>query len=766
MKPQNKDSIVFAVLAFLTCSVTALSAPMGTTFTYQGRLLDDNVAADGLYDFEFTLHYSDPNGLLGIQLTLPVDDVQVIDGYFVTELDFGSGPFKGDARWLQIAVRPGESTDPGDYVTLDPPREITSTPYALYAETTGSDGDWIVSSDDMYSTVSGNVGIGTINPSYSLHVEGKSISGINSTANGAYATVSGGWGNDASNTSSTVSGGESNTASGIKSVVGGGSNNNATADHSTIPGGRDNIASGNFSTAMGLNSNAESFASVALGRFNIGGGNSTTWVATDPIFEVGIGTTSAARTNAVTVLKNGNVGIGTINPSYSLHVKGKSISGINSTANGAYATVSGGWGNDASNTSSTVSGGESNTASGIKSVVGGGSNNNATADHSTIPGGRDNIASGNFSTAMGLNANAESMVSVALGRFNVGGGTPDSWITTDPIFEIGIGTTSTARTNAMTVLKNGSVGVGIESPTEKLEVVGTVKATTFIGDGSGLTGISLSETDPQVGTISNNYVPKWNGSALSTGTIYDNGNIGIATANPAIDLAIGDTDTGLQQQGDGQLALYTNNVERVRVDSGGKVGIGKVPTYTLDVQGNRVQLTDATGDWIAMRTDGASADILDFSYGGGSLTVQGSSTTEHVLLNPASGAFVGVGTWVPSRRFFVNGEAGGTTAWYNDSDARLKKEIVTIDNALEKVSQLRGVQFEWNDSQDHAEGKQIGFIGQEAEKVVPEVVDVQDGSYSMQYAPLTALLVEAVKELKAENELLKKRIEILESVER
>ncbi|MCP4707149.1 MAG: tail fiber domain-containing protein [Planctomycetes bacterium] len=130
---------------------------------------------------------------------------------------------------------------------------------------------------------------------------------------------------------------------------------------------------------------------------------------------------------------------------------------------------------------------------------------------------------------------------------------------------------------------------------------------------------------------------------------------------------------------------------------------------------------------------------------------------------------VGIGTTTPTRKLFVNGQAGGTTSWSNDSDARLKKNVTTIENALQKVQQLRGVEYEWIDTENHSKGKQIGFIGQETKKVVPEVVDVQDDSYSMQYAPLTALLVQAMQEqqqqmetLQAENELLKQRLEILE----
>ena len=111
----------------------------------------------------------------------------------------------------------------------------------------------------------------------------------------------------------------------------------------------------------------------------------------------------------------------------------------------------------------------------------------------------------------------------------------------------------------------------------------------------------------------------------------------------------------------------------------------------------------------------------------------------------------------------MNGEAGGTSAWFNDSDRRLKKNISTIDEALEKVNNLRGVNFEWKDQSKYSKGLQMGFIAQEVEQVVPEVVDPSGDHYTMQYAPLTALLVEAVKELNARNkELSAKNKELTE----
>ena len=108
--------------------------------------------------------------------------------------------------------------------------------------------------------------------------------------------------------------------------------------------------------------------------------------------------------------------------------------------------------------------------------------------------------------------------------------------------------------------------------------------------------------------------------------------------------------------------------------------------------------------------------------------------------------------------FYVNGTAGGTGAWTTPSDISLKKNIETISHPLEKVLALRGVSFEWIDPLKYSAGAQIGFIAQEAKNVLPEVVNKNGDYYSMQYAPVTALLVEAIKELKKENDILKEKI--------
>jgi hypothetical protein len=150
-------------------------------FTYQGRLMDNNFAADGLYDFHFKLYDAVENGIQQGD-TIILNELDVIDGYFTVALDFPSDTdiFNGNDRWLQIGVRPGNST--GSFTTLSPRQKITPAPYAIYAETAGSalsgpggggaDSDWTISGSDIYH-LTGNVGIGTSSPTTKLDVNGQ-----------------------------------------------------------------------------------------------------------------------------------------------------------------------------------------------------------------------------------------------------------------------------------------------------------------------------------------------------------------------------------------------------------------------------------------------------------------------------------------------------------------------------------------------------------------------------------------------------------------
>jgi hypothetical protein len=100
------------------------------------------------------------------------------------------------------------------------------------------------------------------------------------------------------------------------------------------------------------------------------------------------------------------------------------------------------------------------------------------------------------------------------------------------------------------------------------------------------------------------------------------------------------------------------------------------------------------------------------------------------------------------------------TATSISSDIRWKKNVQPLRSSLACVSALQGVSYEWKRdeyrNQAFKEGRQIGLVAQDVEKVLPELVtEDKDGYKAVSYSKLTAVLVEAVKELKAENEALR-----------
>lgn len=109
----------------------AVAAPLETTISYQGELIESGVLANGDYDFEFRL-FDVVSGGSEIASTITVDGLAVTDGVFTALIDFGSAPYDGTQLWLQIGVRPGVSV--AAYDTLLPRQKVTAAPYALYAE--------------------------------------------------------------------------------------------------------------------------------------------------------------------------------------------------------------------------------------------------------------------------------------------------------------------------------------------------------------------------------------------------------------------------------------------------------------------------------------------------------------------------------------------------------------------------------------------------------------------------------------------------------
>ncbi|SDH33819.1 tail fiber domain-containing protein [Winogradskyella thalassocola] len=290
--------------SLITLILTLLLATLGFAqngINYKAIIKDNsgNVIANDLISVQFTILQgvdqtnvyqethtptTDANGLIIVN----VGEGTLISGTFAT-IDWAS-----DTTFLNTKINTGSGmVDMGT-------TEFKTVPYAINAKT---------------ATVAANVtglealnegnGIGWRlkgrNPSYygsiGLSAVDLSYSSGSSFLNGAIGDYS-------------ISMGENTTASGQNS----------------ISMGENTYAPGQNSISMGFNTRASSYASVAIGKYNVGGGSASTWVSTDPIFEVGFGgyigfpVNNIIRLNSFTILKNGNVGIGTSTPSTSLQI--------------------------------------------------------------------------------------------------------------------------------------------------------------------------------------------------------------------------------------------------------------------------------------------------------------------------------------------------------------------------------------------------------------------------------------------------------------
>ena len=106
--------------------------------------------------------------------------------------------------------------------------------------------------------------------------------------------------------------------------------------------------------------------------------------------------------------------------------------------------------------------------------------------------------------------------------------------------------------------------------------------------------------------------------------------------------------------------------------------------------------------------------------------------------------------------------ADGDVVAFNSSDERLKDNIEVIQGSLDKIDGIRGVEFDWNEKSPgwaRERGHDVGVIAQEVQKVIPEiVVDRKNGYLGVDYKRIVPLLIESIKELKQEVEILKKKV--------
>lgn len=274
----------------------------------------------------------------------------------------------------------------------------------------------------------------------------------------------------------------------------------------------------------------------------------------------------------------------------------------------------------------------------------------------------------------------------------------------------------------------GNVGIGTTSPIDKLHIVG------------GLTSTSIA-------TPSNTTV-----GSLQIGYDGTNGIIRTYASSPLI------TSTYNYQ------AFETSGNERMRITSAGDICVATSSSSYGSTNRGNITIGGTASSLLAFQTGGTGRAYI---YSDGSSLSIANNATGGIYISTAGGGQANlmnngnllIGTATDNgERLYVSGSIRATGSITANSDARLKKNIERIENALEKVGQISG--YTYNTIYD--EDRHAGVIAQEVDKVLPEIVNKgNDGLMGVEYGNISALLIEAIKEQKVLIESLQAKVEAL-----
>lgn len=557
-------------------------------------------------------------------------------------------------------------------------------------------------------TNSGNVGIGTINPSKELHVTGDArITGLvscdtidtDSSGNLSCGTDDGGSGSIGIGTANTITFWPTTTTIGSL----------PTATYPSLT---------ELSYVKGATSNIQTQIdglSVGSGGWTDGGTNVYNSTTSD---NIGIGTTTPNSGFKLDVRGNqylfGNIGIGTLSPRANIDI------------NSLYVTdISGPSGNTILGMSNNVGIGTTTLTSGMKLDVRGSQYVSGNVGVGTT------IPSANL-MVVGSTANVFKLVSTTASASNGGAGI-QSWnddgaavVSGDRLAfytfggsyngtnglgsgaaisgfaegtysassyptEVRIETApsgSTTRTARVYVKSTGNVGIGSATPGQALDVQGTVRATAFSGDGSALTGISaggwvdggtnvyVSPTTDNVGIGTT--TPSTNFKADIRGNLYVSGNVGIGTLLPRGTLDLGPTGTVYAQ-------TITGPTGPTILGTSNNVGIGTITAGALLTVGSTGQVTVSSAGAVATSSTVSVADDAYAAGWNGSTVVPTKNAVYDKIETLGAGYWtdagvftylttttdnVGIGTVAPDQRLKVEGgSAANVSAMVRNSDS-------------------------------------------------------------------------------------------------
>lgn len=680
---------LFCVVCILVGSSVVWA--MDTAFTYQGRLHVGGDPADGAYDLRFELYDdADPDVGRMVAHTLEAQNVHILGGYFTADLDFGADVFDGSSRWLQVSVRPYDSTLPEDYVPLLPRQAITPAPYALYAKSgtpgpqgpvgpQGEKGDTGATGPRGPQGIQGIQGIqgtqGPIGPTGPKGDKGDTgaqgpigLTGPAGPTLGIYDSLG-----------LASSGGRAAGNAGGRMLL----NLGTVGIGTTNPGAELEIYKDqNLSTTLKLNNpssddNACSsigfyeggiFSRAFLRFLNSGNSASLTGPSSLVLWNQAGSLWLQSADNTPTVInaieghpgQGGYVGIGTATPQGILHVDG----------------------------------GKANPDTGGTSIIlkaqdGG---NKVTA---ATRGGDIVLQGGNGNGNAMWPEGAPGNICLIPGHWGTGG-QPGG---------VGIGTTQPT---------NADLHIAAPTPTILFDInQGTDWRLGNWGD-----FISIEEF---VGNAPERFVLKPGGDTLLA---PNGGNVGIGTTDPE------------------RLLHLVGNNPRILIEA-----------KSISPEINFKNTDDPASRIWAIYKNGTSHD-LSFYQNGNRMTIKDSTGN------------VGIGTDNPGGYMLaVNGSAAkpGGGSWANYSDGRLKEVQGSFERGVSEAVQLTPIRYRYKEG--NAPGlpsgrEHVGLVAQEVRKVIPEAVkENTEGFLMIDNDPILWTMLNAIKELKAENDQLRTKMQ-------
>jgi hypothetical protein len=708
---------IFAFLLLLFAGVTAFG--QGTAFTYQGRLTESGNPADGLFDMRFKLFDTATVGTgtqQGSTITNPT--VQVENGAFSVQLDFSpcASCFNGAARFLEISLRPAGSPDA--FAVLSPRQPITSTPYALRSA--------IADTATNATQLGGQTASGFIQNTTSQQAGTDfNISG-SGTAGGTL-------------TGRVINAVTQYNIGGLRMLAANGAFNN----------GLNNLAASNtfLGESAGLNTTPSAILSSFGGKLNsffgAEAGKANTTGFSNSFFGVSAGLSNT--TGSHNAFFGFSAGKGNTTASGNSFF-GREAGVSNTTGNSnAFFGFAAGFSNDSGSFNIFVgqSAGDSNV-SGFKNTVIG-------YDADVGAAGLSNA------TAIGANASVTQSNSLVLGGITgVNGGT------------------------------SVNVGIGTTAPAERLHVVGN---GLFTGNLTASGSISIAGLKTEVTATTPNVIGGFFANVVTAGVrgafiggggdspfnnrVTDNfGVVGGGRDNLAANNSGTNFDGGHATVGGGEANTASgahatvaggsiNNATGTDAAVGGGFGNTASGVHATVPGGSR---NVAAGDDSFAAGNRAQANHQGTFVWADSTSADFASTANDQFLIRASGG-VGIGTNDPDQLLTVNGNASktGGGSWATFSDERLKTIRGGFTAGLNQVLRLQPIRYEYRPDNTlgiQAGQEHVGFAAQAVERVIPEAVSRNSqGFLLVNNDPILWAMLNAIKELKAENDSLKQRLD-------